>query len=128
GRAHPPDARALRHALTRSSRGPAAAALLPRRAREGHGRRQAEEPRQERHGGIAPAGPHPQTSPQEPATGLVVCSGPVVLSVRPLSDYQHTLIGSIVRLRANGWTDRQIANHFNLIGMLTPRGRSWLPQ
>lgn len=60
--------------------------------------------------------------------GLVVSSGPLVLDVRPLSAYQQDLIDTILRLRADGWTDRQIADHFNLSGMLTPRGRRWIPQ
>ncbi len=37
-------------------------------------------------------GPAPQSSPREPAKGLIVSSGPVTLDIRPLSDYQQTLI------------------------------------
>jgi len=52
----------------------------------------------------------------------------VTLDIRPLSAYQQTLIDVILLLRSQGWTDRQIANHFNETGYLTPRGCSWLPQ
>ena len=59
---------------------------------------------------------------------LVVSSGPVTLDIRPLSEYQQTLISTVLSLRSQGWTDRQIANHFNATGMMTPRGHEWLPQ
>ena len=35
---------------------------------------------------------------------------------------------TILQLRSDGWIDKQIADHFNLIGWLTTRGQSWLPQ
>ncbi len=73
-------------------------------------------------------GPLPQRSPREAANGLIVCSGPVALDVRPLSAYQQQLIDTILSLRSAGWSDRQIANHFNASGYLTPRGRLWLPK
>ena len=59
---------------------------------------------------------------------LVVSSGPVTLDIRPLSDYQQTLIDVILSLESSGWSDRQIANHFNETGYLKPRGCRWLPQ
>ena len=73
-------------------------------------------------------GPAPQSSPREPAVSLVFSSGPVTLDIRPLSDYQQQLISIVLSLRLQGWTDRQIANHFNQTGYLTPRGCRWLPQ
>jgi hypothetical protein len=65
---------------------------------------------------------------KEPAKHLVVSSGPVTLDIRPVSAYQQELIDKIVSLRSRGWTDRQIANHFNDSGHLTPRGCRWIPQ
>ena len=59
---------------------------------------------------------------------LVVSSGPVILDIRPLSAYQQELIDSVLSLRSQGWNDRQIANHFNETGYLTPRGCKWVPQ
>jgi hypothetical protein len=59
---------------------------------------------------------------------LCVSSGPVRLDIRPLSVYQQKLIDMILSLRSQGWSDRQIANHFNETGYLTPRGCRWLPQ
>ena len=73
-------------------------------------------------------GPLPQRSPREAANGLIVCSGPVTLDIRPLSAYQQQLIDTILSLRSAGWSDRQIANHFNASGYLTPRGLRWLPK
>jgi len=73
-------------------------------------------------------GPAAQRSPREPVKGLVVSSGAVTLDIRPLSDYQKLLIRSILTLRSRGWNDRQIANHFNETGYLTPRGCRWVPQ
>ena len=63
-------------------------------------------------------GPAAQSPGREPAKGLTVSSGPVVLSVRPLSPYQLTLLDTAAKLRSNGRNDRQIAVHFNLIGWL----------
>jgi len=45
-----------------------------------------------------------------------------------VSPYQQQLIETILPLRSIGWSDRQIANHFNEKGYLTPRGSRWLPQ
>jgi hypothetical protein len=59
---------------------------------------------------------------------FVVSSGPVTLDIRPLSDYQQELISTVLSLRSQGCNDRQIANHFNDIGYLTPRGCRWVPQ
>ena len=73
-------------------------------------------------------GPASQSSPREPAMSLVVSSGPVTLDIRPLSEYQQELISTVLSLRSQGWNDRQIANHFNETGYLTPRGHRWLPQ
>ena len=73
-------------------------------------------------------GPASQKSPRESAMSLIVSSGPVTLDIRPLSEYQQELISTVLSLRFQGWTDRQIANHFNEIGYLTPRGHRWFPQ
>ena len=73
-------------------------------------------------------GPALQKSPRDPAKGLIVSSGLVTLDIRPLTAYQHQLIDVILALRSQGWTDRQIANHFNETGYLTPRGCRWIPQ
>ncbi len=81
-----------------------------------------------RHGGVSLLGPAALSSPREPAKGLSVSSGPVTLDIRPLSAYQQALIDSILALRSSGWSDRQIANHFNENGYLTPRACRWLPQ
>jgi len=70
----------------------------------------------------------PQRSPQEAANGLILCSRPVALDARPLNAYQQQLIDTILSLRSAGWSDRQIATHFNATGYLTPRGCTWLPQ
>jgi hypothetical protein len=43
---------------------------------------------------------------------LVVSSGPVTLDIRPLSDYQMSLIDASLTLRSSGWSDRLIPNHF----------------
>ena len=73
-------------------------------------------------------GTQPQRSPSDPAKGLTVGSGPVVLSVRPQSRYKQQLIDAIQQLRRLGWMDTAIAKHLNETGYLTPRGRRWLPQ
>jgi hypothetical protein len=52
----------------------------------------------------------------------------VNLDIRPLSPYRKQLLEAIDDLRIKSWSDRQIADHFNLMGWLTPRGHSWLPQ
>ena len=59
---------------------------------------------------------------------VIVSSGPVALDIRPLSDHQKLLISSILMLRSRGWSDRQIANHFNETGYLTPRGCRFIAQ
>jgi hypothetical protein len=79
-------------------------------------------------GGVGLLGPAPQSPGSESPKALIVSSGPVTLDIRPLSDYQRQLIDAILKLRLSGWSDRQIANHFNETGYLTPRGRRWLPQ
>ena len=81
-----------------------------------------------RHGRVNSKGPLLQRSSTESPKTLTISSKPLVLDIRPLSDYQQTLIDTILRLRSEGWLDRQIANHFNAIGSLTPRGHRWLPQ
>ena len=73
-------------------------------------------------------GPAPQSPGRESPMVLCVSSGPVRLDIRPLSVYQQKLIDMILSLRSQGWSDRQIANHFNETGYLTPRGCRWLPQ
>ena len=73
-------------------------------------------------------GPALQSPGRESPKALIVSSGPVTLDIRPLSAYQQQLIDTILLLRSRGWTDRQIANHFNETGYLTPRGRRWVPQ
>ena len=77
---------------------------------------------------MTPNGPLPQRPGRESPEVLIVSSGPVTLDIRPLSDYQRQLIAAVLHLRSQGWSDRQIAKHFNDIGYLTPRGRKWLPQ
>ena len=77
---------------------------------------------------MTPIGPLPQNHGRESPKLLTVSSGPVTLDIRPLSAYQQQLIDTILTLRSLGWTDRQIANHFNETGYLTPRGRRWIPQ
>ena len=55
-------------------------------------------------------------------------SGLRVLAVPALSPYQQQLINRIQTLSQDGWTDRQIAKHFNNNGYLTPRGKKWIAQ
>jgi hypothetical protein len=81
-----------------------------------------------RHRGMSLLGPAAQGPGREPATGLSVSSGPVTLDIRPLSAYQQELMSTVLSLRSRGWGDRQIANHFNETGYLTPRGCKWVPQ
>ena len=80
------------------------------------------------HGGVTPVGSHPQTPSLNRLIPHIVRIGPVPLDIRPLSDYQQSLIDTILSLKSNGWTDGQIANHFNLTGLLTPRGHQFIPQ
>ena len=54
--------------------------------------------------------------------------GPLTFNVRPLSQYQESLIATILRLRSEGWLDHHIAKYFNDSGYLTPRGHRWIPQ
>ncbi len=54
--------------------------------------------------------------------------GPVILDVHLLSQYQESLIATILRLRSEGWLDHHIAKYFNDSGYLTPRGCNWVPQ
>ena len=80
------------------------------------------------HGGVTAEGPAPQSPAESPQTAHIVSIGPVSLDLRPLSAYQQASIDTILSLRAQGWSDRQIANHLNESGYLTPRGRKWLAQ
>lgn len=73
-------------------------------------------------------GPASQSSGRKPKKRTTVSSGPVTLNIRPLSAYQQELISTVLSLRSQGWNDRQIANHFNETGYLTPRGHKWFPQ
>jgi hypothetical protein len=79
-------------------------------------------------GGVGDEGPLPQRFAGSLQNTPCVHIGPVILSVRPLSEYQESLITTILRLRSEGWLDHQIAKHFNESGYLTPRGCSWVPQ
>ena len=79
-------------------------------------------------GGVNQKGSLSPRSSDHPQKSLSVCIGPVVLSVRPLSEYQHDLIDTISHLRLTGWSDSQIAHHLNESGKLTPRGFRWVPQ
>lgn len=81
-----------------------------------------------RYSGVILLGPAPQIVPREPTKNLRVTSGPVTLDIRLLSDYKQQPTDAILALRANGWSGRQIANHYNETGYLTPRGRSWIAQ
>jgi hypothetical protein len=73
-------------------------------------------------------GPAAQSSPREPVKSFIVSSGAVNLDIRLLSVYKQTLIATVLSLTSIGWSDRQIANHFNETGYLTPRGCKWNPQ
>ena len=77
---------------------------------------------------MTPLGPLPLNTGRESPESLVVSSGPVTLDIRPLSAYQQTLIATVLSLRSRGWSDCQIANHFNLAGTMTPRGYRFSPQ
>ncbi len=77
---------------------------------------------------MTPEGPASQSPAESPQTAHIVSIGPVSLDLRPLSAYQQASIDTILSLRAQGWSDRQIASHLNESGCLTPRGRKWLPQ
>ena len=80
------------------------------------------------HGRVTQKGPAAQRSSQNPQNSHSVHIGPLSLSVRPLSEYQQSLITRILSLRSRGWSDHHIAKHFNDSGFLTPRGCSWVPQ
>ena len=73
-------------------------------------------------------GPTPQNPPDSPQEAHIVSIGPVSLDLRPLSAYQQASIDTILSLRSQGWSDRQIAKHLNESGFLTPKGHKWLPQ
>ena len=80
------------------------------------------------HGGVSLIGAELLCHGRELPKFLIVSSGPVNLDIRPLSPYRKQLLDAIDDLRIKSWSDRQIADHFNLIGLLTPRGHRWLPQ
>ena len=79
-------------------------------------------------GGVIGGAPLSQRSCESLQNTPCVHIGPVILGVRPLSQYQASLIATILRLRSEGWLDHYIAKHFNDSGYLTPRGCSWVPQ
>jgi len=81
-----------------------------------------------RDSGVTPLGPQKQSPSENPLRRYLDLIGPLCLSVRPLSIYQQWLIDTIFRLKSENWTERQIANHFNDLGYLTPRGYRWIPQ
>ena len=59
---------------------------------------------------------------------LIISFVPATPYIRPLRNYQLDLTVVILSLRPRGWTDRQITNHFNETGYLTPRGCRCIPQ
>jgi len=59
---------------------------------------------------------------------LSICSGLVVLDIRPLSAYQQQLVDTIFSLTSRGWSDHQIANHLNDAGTLHQEGAGGLPR
>ena len=79
-------------------------------------------------GGISLIGAELLCDGRELPKVFIVSSGPVNLDIRPLSPYRKQLLDAIDDLRSKSWSDRQIADHFNLMGLLTPRGHRWLPQ
>ena len=54
------------------------------------------------HGRITPVGSPPQTTSQDRVTPHIVRIGPVPLDIRPLSDYQQSLIDTILSLKSKG--------------------------
>ena len=80
------------------------------------------------HGRVSPVGPLPENPGKGDTKFLSLCSGPLTLDVRPLSPYQQQLFHTVQSLKTLGWTDLQIANHFNHTGWLTPRGYRWIAQ
>ena len=44
------------------------------------------------------------------------------------SPYQLQLLPTVQSLKNLGWTDLQIADHFNRAGWLTPIGHRWIAQ
>ena len=81
-----------------------------------------------RHGGVGQSGRLAQTNGELSAENVILSSDPLVLSLRQRSTYQQELIDTINRLRFDRWNDKQIADHFNHAGKLTPRGHQWVPQ
>ena len=79
-------------------------------------------------GRVIEQGPLSQRSCEIPENTPCVRIGPLTLDVRPLSQYQESLIATILRMRSEGWLDHHIAKYFNESGYLTPRGCSWVPQ
>lgn len=64
----------------------------------------------------------PPAAHRSTGMSLIVSSGPVTLDIRPLSAYQQQLISTVLSLKSRGWSDSQIAKHFNETAYLTPRG------
>jgi hypothetical protein len=81
-----------------------------------------------RHGGIGQSVSSTQKTDLVSAETITARSQWLKLSVRKLSPYQQELIDTINRLRCDRWNDKQIADHFNQTGKLTPRGHRWFPQ
>ena len=81
-----------------------------------------------RHGGIVPGGPLPENPGSGEPKHLSLCSDPLTLDIRPLSPYHEKLFHSVQSLKHLGWTDLQIADHFNQVGLLTQRGHRWIAQ
>jgi hypothetical protein len=80
------------------------------------------------HGGVSLIGAELLCDGRDLPKVFIVSCGPVNLDIRPLSPYRKQLLDAIDALRIKSWSDRQIADHFNLMGWLTPRGHRWLPQ
>jgi hypothetical protein len=81
-----------------------------------------------RNGGIGQSVSSTQKTDLVSAETITARSQWLKLSVRKLSPYQQELIDTINRLRCDRWNDKQIADHFNQTGKLTPRGHRWFPQ
>jgi hypothetical protein len=78
--------------------------------------------------GVRQAGPSAQTSCNRTPFDRYAVSGPLILTAKPLSAYQRSLLTTIEQLKLDEWSDRQIAKYFNERAMLTPRGSKWVAQ